>query len=161
MGTINERVKEIRKYEGLTLEKFGEPLGVKKAAISGIETGKRGVTDQMIAAICNTYFVSEEWLRTGKGSMHREELDDIYLTRWTARVLKDSPCSFQHRFASVLSRLSIEEWAVLEKMCIEIVKSYNHEQVSKNDPYSDIPYTANEFNKKYFPDDSKKNGKTG
>lgn len=23
---------------------------------------------------------------------------------------------------------------------------------SKNDPYSDIPYTADEFNKKYFPD---------
>lgn len=161
MTTINERVKEIRKYEGLTLEKFGEPLGVKKAAISGIETGKRGVTDQMIAAICNTYFVSEEWLRTGKGSMHVKELDDIYLTRWTTKVLKDSPCSFQRRFASVLSRLSIEEWAVLEKMCVEIVKSHQHEQDSKNDPYIDIPYDSDDFNKKYFPDDSKKNGKTG
>ena len=29
----NERVREIRKTLGLTLEKFGEKLGIKKAAV--------------------------------------------------------------------------------------------------------------------------------
>ena len=35
--TINDRVKEIRKAEGLTLAKFGEKLGVTNMAISNIE----------------------------------------------------------------------------------------------------------------------------
>lgn len=155
MSTINERVKEIRKYEKLTLEKFGEPLGVKKAAISGIETGKRGVTDQMIASICNTYLVSEKWLRTGKGNMHNEEIDDIYLTRWTAKVLKDTSTSFQRRFASALARLSIDEWSVLENLCLKVVE-HPFSKDSEKDPYSDIPYDSDEFDRKYFSNDSNK-----
>ena len=35
--TQNERVKEVRKTLGLTLEKFGDRLGIKKAAVSKIE----------------------------------------------------------------------------------------------------------------------------
>ena len=45
--TQGERVKEIRKALGLTFEKFGEPLGVGKTAISNIEKGNRNLTEQM------------------------------------------------------------------------------------------------------------------
>ena len=66
---VNERVKELRTSLGLTLEKFGEKLGVGKNAISRIETGKSNLTDQMIKAICNVNwngkYVNENWLRNG------------------------------------------------------------------------------------------------
>ena len=39
--TQGERVNELRKSLGLTLEKFGERLGVTKVAISNIEKGNR------------------------------------------------------------------------------------------------------------------------
>ena len=51
MENINDRVKILRKELGLTLEKFGERLGVGKTAISKIEHYERGVTDQMIKSI--------------------------------------------------------------------------------------------------------------
>lgn len=63
--TVNERVREIRKTEKLTLEKFGEKLGVGKTAISSIEHGINGVTDQMIKLICREFGYREEWLRDG------------------------------------------------------------------------------------------------
>lgn len=63
--TVNERVKEIRKTEKLTLEKFGSKLGVGKTAISSIEHGINGVTDQMIKSICREFGYREEWLRDG------------------------------------------------------------------------------------------------
>ncbi|MDO5036939.1 MAG: helix-turn-helix transcriptional regulator [Tissierellia bacterium] len=66
---MNQRLKELRKTLGLSGEKFGEPLGVQRNAISRIETGKNGLSDQMIKLICLTYKVSEEWLRTGQGDM--------------------------------------------------------------------------------------------
>lgn len=73
---MNERIKELRKTLGLTLEKFGESLGVTKVAISNIERGNRNVTDQMFKSIChvswNGSFVNEEWLRTGEGDMFIE-----------------------------------------------------------------------------------------
>lgn len=63
--TVNERVKEIRNAENLTLEKFGNKLGVGKTAISKIEHGENSVTDQMIKSICREFGYNEEWLRDG------------------------------------------------------------------------------------------------
>lgn len=39
--TQGERIKEIRKYLDLTMEKFGERLGVGKTAISKVENNER------------------------------------------------------------------------------------------------------------------------
>lgn len=66
---MNERVKELRKVLNLTMEKFGDRLGVKKNSISQIESGNRSLTDQMFLAICREFSVNEDWLRTGSGEM--------------------------------------------------------------------------------------------
>lgn len=76
---MNNRIKEIRKAYGLTLEKFGERLGVGKAAISKLEHGENNVSEQMIKSICREFNINEEWLRNGTGSMKLEiDLDIEY-----------------------------------------------------------------------------------
>lgn len=67
--TQGERVKEIRKSLGLTLEKFGEKLGVGKTAISKIEKGERNLTEQMTISICREYNVNYDYLTCGDGEM--------------------------------------------------------------------------------------------
>lgn len=67
--TQGERVREIRKELGLTLEKFGEKLGVKKNAISQLENGRNALTDQMVKAICREYNVNYDYLMNGEGEM--------------------------------------------------------------------------------------------
>ena len=67
--TQGERVKEIRKELDLTLEKFGEKLGVTKVAISNIEKGNRNLTDQMAKSICREYNVNYDYLMYGEGEM--------------------------------------------------------------------------------------------
>lgn len=67
--TQGERVKEVRKALGFTLEKFGEKLGVTKTTISRIENGVNNLTDQMAAAICRTYNVNYDYLIFGDGEM--------------------------------------------------------------------------------------------
>lgn len=66
-----ERVKEVRKSLGLTLEKFGERLGVGKTAISHIERGNRNLTEQMTKSICREFGVNYVWLTTGEGEMFK------------------------------------------------------------------------------------------
>lgn len=66
---MGERINAIRKTLGLTLEKFGERLGVKKSTLSNIESGRTTVTDQMFKAICREFNVNEEWLKDGIGEM--------------------------------------------------------------------------------------------
>ena len=67
--TQGERVREIRKALGLTLEKFGDKLGVKKNTLSALERGVNGLTDQMAKAICREYNVSYDYLMHGDGEM--------------------------------------------------------------------------------------------
>ena len=67
--TQGERVREIRKELNLTLEKFGEKLGVGKTAISKIEKGENSLTDQMLKSICREYNVSYDYLMNGEGEM--------------------------------------------------------------------------------------------
>lgn len=75
--TQGERIKEIRKSLNLTLEKFGEKIGVTKTAISRIEKGERGCTEQMTKAICREFSVDYIWLTTGDGEMFVDSDDDF------------------------------------------------------------------------------------
>lgn len=65
----SERIRLIRKELNLTLEKFGERLGVGKTAISKLEKGERSLTDQMARSICREYNVSYDYLVNGEGEM--------------------------------------------------------------------------------------------
>ncbi len=67
--TQGDRIKAIRKHFKLTMEKFGNKLGVTKVAISNIEKGNRNLTEQMSKAICREFNVNEDWLKTGNGEM--------------------------------------------------------------------------------------------
>ena len=67
--TQGERVKAIRKELNMTLEQFGEKLGVTKTAISYVENNKRNLTEQMLLSICREFGVNEIWLRTGEGDI--------------------------------------------------------------------------------------------
>lgn len=67
--TQGERVKEIRKALSLTLEKFGEKIGVQKSAVSKIERGDVILTDQMAKSICREFNVNYDYLVNGEGDM--------------------------------------------------------------------------------------------
>lgn len=72
-----DRIRELRKeYLHLSQGEFGTRLGVKKVAISLIESGRNKVTTQMRSAICREYNVSKEWLLTGEGEMFKPVASD-------------------------------------------------------------------------------------
>lgn len=75
--TQGERVKEIRKALGLTLEKFGEKLGVTKQTVSRIENGINNLTEQMSKSICREFGVDYIWLTTGDGEMFVDSDEDF------------------------------------------------------------------------------------
>lgn len=81
---MKDRIREVREHFGLSMEKFGSRIGIGKASISLLESGKNNPSIQTIALICREFGVNEQWLRTGEGEM------------------------FEQTRASVLDRLSTE-----------------------------------------------------
>ena len=111
--TENERVRELRKTLGLTLEKFGERLGVKKNAISAIENGRNSLTDQMTKAICREFGVDYIWLTTGEGEMF-VDTDDDFIER-IDRIMAGEDEARKNLFKFMLE-LSDEDIAALDRL---------------------------------------------
>lgn len=123
--TPNERVKLLRKSLGLTMEKFGQALGVGKSAINKIEKGENNLSEQMIKAICREFDVNEVWLRTGTGDKHKQLSRSEELTKFFADVLKDEDDSFRKRFIEALAKLDVSDWEVAERFCESILEKRN------------------------------------
>ena len=73
---MNERIKAIRSALGLSQEAFGSRLGIKKAAVSRIESGAVNLTETNVILICERFNVSREWLLNGSGEMFLPESSD-------------------------------------------------------------------------------------
>ena len=87
---IGERIRFLRKDSlSLTMEKFGERLGVTKVAISNIESGNRSVTDQMFTSICREFHVRPEWLRDGEEPIFAERDQNDLINEYIDDILSD------------------------------------------------------------------------
>ena len=76
---IGERIRHFRKdTQGMTQEEFARKINVSRANIASIEKGRISVTDRVISDICNSFSVSEEWLRTGSGEMLQETEETLF-----------------------------------------------------------------------------------
>lgn len=117
--TENERVRELRKTLGLTLEKFGERLGVKKNAISAIENGRNSLTDQMTKAICREFGVDYIWLTTGEGEMF-VDTDDDFIER-IDRIMAGEDEARKNLFKFMLE-LSDDDIAALDRLMKKAIK---------------------------------------
>ena len=124
--TQGERLKEVRKSLGLTLEKFGNRIGVGKTAISKLEHDQCSITDQMRKSICREYNVNEEWLLNGTGEMFSEIDREDQIMRWAASVLKEDSSSFRKRFVAMLSSLRDEDWLFLVEKARMLIDLRDH-----------------------------------
>lgn len=66
---MNTRVKLIRKQLGMTQEQLAQRLGVGKAALSMIETGKAGLSMRNRNILVQELNINPEWLEHGTGEM--------------------------------------------------------------------------------------------
>ena len=135
---MNERIKQLRKELGLTLEKFGERLGVGKTAISKIERGENGVSEQMLKSICREFNVREEWLRSGNGEMFVQMSRDEEIASFVNSIQQGCTDSFKKRFIKVLASLDESDWKFIEEKAIELCQPYIDAAASAHDK-SDTP----------------------
>ena len=69
--TQGERIRELRKTLKMTMEQFGEKIGVTKSTISNIENGNRNATEHMVKSICREFNVDYIWVDTDDDFIER------------------------------------------------------------------------------------------
>lgn len=118
-----ERVKEVRKTLGLTLDKFGEKLGVGKTAISKIETGENNLTEQMTKAICREFNIDYIWLTTGEGEMFIDS-DDMLYEKFD-RIMAGENDLHKKLLKWCITSFDDDDLHILEKMIDSFIKEFS------------------------------------
>lgn len=75
MTTIGERIKEARKEKGLRPVELAKKIGVTRAAVGAWESGKtKRILGENLLKIATALDVKPDWLETGKGEKHWQEV---------------------------------------------------------------------------------------
>lgn len=84
MENVGNRIREIRRGEGLTQEEFAAATGYTNVQIHLVESGKVKPSDKFLHKVSETFEVSQEWLVTGVGDRkaHRVDKVDERLISW-------------------------------------------------------------------------------
>ena len=114
------RLYKVRKVLKMSQVEFGREIGVSGAAISRIEKGERGLTEQMLKSVCREYHVRREWLTEGTGEMFRWDKSDL-LERIDA-LLKTQGDPAQRLFRAFVE-MRDDEWAALRRFIHRLAAS--------------------------------------
>ena len=121
-----ERVRKVRKYYDLTMEKFGERLGITKTAISLIESGKNNLTDANVKAICREFGIDYIWLTTGEGEMLMDS--DIDVMAAVNRIMTGEDQFYKKLIKWCVTSFSDEELRLLEKKIDEFIAEFTKKE---------------------------------
>lgn len=113
---MKSRLILIREESGLSQAKFAERINVSRNFISLVENGNRELSDRTIKDICSVFDINEDWLRDGSGEMRLAKSRNQQLAEFMNDVMGDVDSSYRKRLIQALSKLSTEEWEVLEKI---------------------------------------------
>ena len=116
---MHERIRQVRKSYGLTLEQFGEKIGLKKSVLSRIENGYSMPQEQTLRLICRVFSVSYAWLKDGMGEMRVETDEDDAVNR-----LMLGQDEFPKRVFRALAAMPPEGWDALKRV-VEILQEEN------------------------------------
>ena len=122
---MNERIKLLRKSLGMTLEKFGERLGVSRSTMSNIENGERNVTQQMFKSICREFGANEVWLRTGTGEMFVIPKDE------TAAIVSELLESTNNKFYDLILDI-LKVYQTLQPTDQDVIKNFCHQLIEEH-----------------------------
>ena len=121
METMADRISKVIRDKEKTKTAFSDRINVSQAFVSQMCSGLKVPSDRTIADICREYDVNEHWLRTGRGDPYIQLSRDEELAQFFGEVMKGEDPDFRRRLLSVMSRLTTDEWALLERMAWKLV----------------------------------------
>lgn len=117
MREIKDRIKRIRSESRLSMEKFGDRIGITRSSVCKLENGENNPSEQTIRLICKEFKIRYQWLTEGIEPM-KETLDTDSMTRIDEIMTGEN--EFAKNLFKKFSRLKNEEWELLEKIIYDL-----------------------------------------
>lgn len=128
--SIGDRVKALRKANGLSRSDFAKSLGVSSGVIANIELQRTsGVESKkaLFSLMCDKYGCRREWLIDGEGEMMQDLSREQEIIRAVSEMFTGDD-SFKQDIISMLVKLPDEHWGLLEDMARRLLDEQKKER---------------------------------
>lgn len=124
---MNTRIKQLRKELRLTQDEFGSRIGITGSAISKLESGASGITEQLLKSICKEFNVDYIWLTTGDGEMFiTQSFDDMEVIDRITDTFMNDESEFAKSVFKMFSNYTQEDWNALEHIVTKSSEYIKH-----------------------------------
>ena len=139
MGSVKDRIIEIRKCEKLSQTKFAESLGVSRGVIANLERGLTELKPPFSGLICEKYHINKKWLETGIG----EKYDVI-------RSSNKSEMNARMRLVRETLNMSQVKFGEVAGISVGVIKNIDYNKTEPNPLFFDLLCEAHGINKKWI-----------
>lgn len=122
METINDRFRILREKTGLSQEEFASKAHRTRSEIKNIEYGKTTPKEEVIASICHTYGIQEDWLRHGLEPMRAAKSEEEEIAELVSSALSGSS-RLKKAVIKMICSKSDKELEALEAMLRQLYES--------------------------------------
>lgn len=113
---MKDRIKALRKALGLSQGQFAEALGMSISSAQKWEIAAAIPSSATVKLMAERFGASEEWIRSGAGEMFEPRTREEEIAAFVHEVCGPEGTAFQRRLISLLARLTVDEWAILERI---------------------------------------------
>lgn len=113
---MKDRIKTIRTERHLSMEKFGERIGITRSSVCKLENGENNPSEQTIRLICQEFSINEHWLRTGEGEPTIKRTRNQEIGAFANEVMNLPEENIKKRLIEALIKLDERDWEVIAKI---------------------------------------------
>lgn len=140
MSTVGERIRQQRKYKGLTQEQLAKAIGVSLMSVRRYESSERTPTEKVLMAISSVLDTDETWLQYGvsedefkQGLNKVGEAARAALERPTRLIEEATRSALYSALYSSLDGLTTEELEFLVKYAQFLHHEHEASQLKESD----------------------------
>lgn len=119
---MHERIKIVRQTYALSMQAFGDRLGVSASSVAKLESGVNNPSERTIRAICSEFNIRRDWLETGEGDMYAPIADDNAIGVIGRRMLDDPERT--GRLIRAIAAMGDDAWYILVSKIDELLSLY-------------------------------------
>ena len=117
--TFGERVKLVRKTNGLTQKEFAEAICISNVSVSQLESNKFKMAKTTKELLCTRFHINPQWLDTGEGDMLSSAETAEELVPELVEILNSNP-ALLNAMKRASSTFTIDDWKKLNSFIMSL-----------------------------------------
>lgn len=110
--TTGERIKMVRKAQGLNQSDFAKEIAISTTSVCQLETGRYNISRSTKHLLCQRFHINPEWLDTGEGEMYTNAETAEGIVPDLVTVLNDNSRLLK-AVKIAIETFSVEDWKKL------------------------------------------------